>query len=495
MESSCSFHCQENCKYTDVVVIGNGPSGICMSYLLSGHRPYFSGEHHSNPLLHSKLKQIPSKDSVVEQDLEYLCEGLEGRSTNPVALLFDALSHPDADLGSELPSLLTWKKEEQAISHVIFGKYKPGGAWQNMDGSMQTLSQSNWMELPTVTFREWLTTKKRTEGVFQNRATISEVRSYYEDFVKVKELTSNFCNEHVVTSVQKVFQTRNGVDSESGEVLPCCKNVSKNHPFLWEVRGYKLSGKEMSDNQNGNVQREEFCFAAPHVILATGTYDIPNKVGTPGENLPHVLHSLSEFEKVMMNNSLYNKSSPLLIIGSGLSAADAVLMADEYNIPVIHVFRCSPNDSSLIFKKLPQGMYEEYHKVHALMKGKLSHPLYKPYKKHNVVEFKDDQKVLLESIDGNVITSLDISYALVLVGSRPDLSFLPQDGQNLGHLKRFPIDSKHNPIDIDPYTHQCNRELGLFAMGPLVGDNFVRFAIGGSLAIANHLIRKNKKET
>lgn len=311
--------------------------------------------------------------------------------------------------------------------------------------------------------------------------------------MKEKELTSNFCNEHVVTSVQKVFQTRTSIDSESGEVLPCCKNVVKNHPFLWEVRGYKMSGKETNNEDNASVQREDFCFATPNVVLATGTYDIPNKVGAAGENLPHVLHSLSEFEKVMMN--LHNKSSPLLIIGSGLSAADAVLMADEYEIPVIHVFRCGPNDSSLIFKKLPQGMYLEYHKVHALMKGKLLHPFYKPYKKHTVVEFKDDKKVLLESIEGNVITSLDISYALILVGSRPDLSFLPQDGQNLGHMKKFPIDSKHNPIDIDPYTHQCNRELGLFSMGPLVGDNFVRFAIGGSLAIVNYLIRKNKKHT
>lgn len=39
---------------------GNGPSGICLSYLLSGHTPYFSPDaSHPNPLLHGKLGEQP----------------------------------------------------------------------------------------------------------------------------------------------------------------------------------------------------------------------------------------------------------------------------------------------------------------------------------------------------------------------------------------------------------------------------------------------------
>ena len=65
------------------------------------------------------------------QDLESLCEGLEGRSNNPVALLFDHLFHPDADLGLDNPSVLDWKFEEQLeIPHVVLGKSKTGGTWQ-----------------------------------------------------------------------------------------------------------------------------------------------------------------------------------------------------------------------------------------------------------------------------------------------------------------------------------------------------------------------------
>lgn len=64
------------------------------------------------------------------QDLEYLCEGLEGRSSNPVAVLFDSLLLPDSDFGLEHISPLEWRYQpEHAIPHLVLGKGPPGGAW------------------------------------------------------------------------------------------------------------------------------------------------------------------------------------------------------------------------------------------------------------------------------------------------------------------------------------------------------------------------------
>lgn len=61
----------------------------------------------------------------------FVFQGLEGRSTNSVSLLFDALSHPDADLGVEAPSLLSWQQmPDLAVNHVVIGKDLPGGAWR-----------------------------------------------------------------------------------------------------------------------------------------------------------------------------------------------------------------------------------------------------------------------------------------------------------------------------------------------------------------------------
>lgn len=51
---------------------------------------------------------------------------------------------------------------------------------------------------------------------------------------------------------------------------------------------------------------------------------------------------------------------PVLIVGAGLSAADAVLSARFRSLPIIHVFRRS---NVSLDKTLPENMYPEYHKV------------------------------------------------------------------------------------------------------------------------------------
>merc|ERR1719369_1061280 len=110
--------------YKEFVVIGNGPSGIALSYFLSGHWPYYTGVT-SDVFLHARLQDQPDL-SLVEQDLEYLSDGLEGRSNNPVSLLFDTLQRPEADLGMELPSLLEWRYDRQNhVDHVVIGRGKP----------------------------------------------------------------------------------------------------------------------------------------------------------------------------------------------------------------------------------------------------------------------------------------------------------------------------------------------------------------------------------
>ena len=57
---------------------------------------------------------------------------------------------------------------------------------------------------------------------------------------------------------------------------------------------------------------------------------------------------------------LFLDVDPLLIVGAGLSAADAVLTARFHSVPVLHVFR---SRTIPIDRQLPEIMYPEYHKV------------------------------------------------------------------------------------------------------------------------------------
>lgn len=63
----------------------------------------------------------------------------------------------------------------------------------------------------------------------------------------------------------------------------------------------------------------------------------------------------------------------------------------------------------------------------------------------------------------------------------------------LGEDPLKPIDCKTNPIAVNKYTNEVLRtgRRGMYAMGPLVGDNFVRFIAGGALAITSALHREN----
>lgn len=99
------------------------------------------------------------------------------------------------------------------------------------------------------------------------------------------------------------------------------------------------------------------------MVLATGTHDIPARLGVKGESLPFVYHSFWELEAAISRGELDQASDPVLVVGAGLTAADAVLAAHHLNTPVCHVFRRTVTDPGLIFNQLPKLLYPEYHKV------------------------------------------------------------------------------------------------------------------------------------
>ncbi|XP_072237619.1 oxidative stress induced growth inhibitor 1 isoform X2 [Leuresthes tenuis] len=489
----------------------NGPSGICLSYLLSGYTPYLSSEAwHPNPLLHSKLGEQPHL-SLLEQDLEYLCEGLEGRSSNPVAVLFDSLLLPDSDFGLDHTSPLEWRYEpERAIPHLVLGKGPPGGAWHAMEGSMLTLSLANWMELPGLKLKDWMREKRR--NVRNDRATPAEIASYYEHYVSLMSLEQNFACGTTVTSVTRQPGNQDG--------LPPC----------WRVTGLQRREGEVLGDGSSVSEQVPFSLLAHNVVLATGTHDIPARLGVEGESLPFVCHSFWELEAAISRGELDQSSDPVLVVGAGLTAADAVLAAHHLNTPVYHAFRRSVTDPGLIFNQLPKLLYPEYHKVHQMMiqqqyqlnpltqehaqnlhpsstpssppspspssssttsTTSSSYPGYLSFPRYRVVAFRPDRKCVLESDSGEQ-TVVQVSKVLVLIGAHPNLSFLDDNGRSLGINPEEPISCRRNPIEVDPFTNEVVAAdgPGMYAMGPLIGENFVRFLKGGALAIASDFAKR-----
>lgn len=122
--------------------------------------------------------------------------------------------------------------------------------------------------------------------------------------------------------------------------------------------------------------------------------------------------------------------------------------------------------------------------------GGSTYSLYRAMPEYTLTDFDETRRsVTLTSPTGEEIKT-SVSFTAVLIGSRPNMSFLPPD-LSLGVLKNLPVDCKTNPVDIDRLTHRIRGVENLFAVGPLAGDHFVRFIPGGALAVVAEIYRCN----
>lgn len=159
----------------------------------------------------------------------------------------------------------------------------------------------------------------------------------------------------------------------SNSQVPCCglnetshapAGVGEKEPH-WLVETYDPKTNEHTK------------YLSKYLVLAHGASDSPNKLEvSKGKRDPSwLLHDVRTLE-IELDRYVVDKEDdfePVVVVGAGLSAADAVIAARARNIPVIHVFR---NKSATMNKQLPENMYPEYHKVSAFALTSWSKPLY-----------------------------------------------------------------------------------------------------------------------
>jgi hypothetical protein len=513
-----------------------------------------------------------------------------------------------------------------------------------LDGSQLTISPSRWMELPDYSYVDWkkhqntklsspnaglvfssknqnfsednsllnahhflkpsisthtnrhLNLISRQSSSEESRVSMHDVKMYYRDFVKQKNLDRYLLNNATVTTVRRVYCNRfipNYSSSSSSD--NCCStfiasssthSLSKNNinnsnnavEVYWEVTGLidKRDRKKASSlTHKGDLM--EFKFFCKHLVLANGTCDLHNELDVKGENLRYILRTIKELEDTIKEDLPRLQKEPLLIVGSGLSAADAILLAQKYSIKIVHVIRRSVNDPNLVFNKLPKKIYPEYQRVYEQMahnrynneQSQINNDQttlgnYVLYDEYQIKKFTSKRTVILTKLDVNSSTSeylnpndqvlkttcqanktrhlamqkqhhqnhqrqlkefdedqemmnrpvdesatcgviqfkkdlknieIKISYACILIGHSPNLDFLPPVIVNdLALDPTKPLNTKENPIGVDKFTHEVLSCSNLYAMGPLIGDNFVRFGTGGALAITSKIYKDKKIE-
>jgi thioredoxin reductase len=121
---------------------------------------------------------------------------------------------------------------------------------------------------------------------------------------------------------------------------------------------------------------------------------------------------------------------------------------------------------------LAPEIYPEYRELFEAMQG-ASGGGYEPLLRTRLAEVWPDGTCRLETPEGEVLRPF--AQVAVLIGSMPDLSFLPAASRGDGER-----------IKVEPYTFRTDTP-GLYAVGPLVGDNFVRFIPGHAFGVARDL--------
>lgn len=126
---------------------------------------------------------------------------------------------------------------------------------------------------------------------------------------------------------------------------------------------------------------------------------------------------------------------PVLVVGAGLSAADAIMAARFRGIPVLHAFRNSSSEwgketaerittSYDRLQWLPNSIYPEYHKVYQMMAdGGTNYPLYKSLPGYTLVSLSENREdenmnmrtAIFSAPDGQLHT-FEVSVAAILIG-------------------------------------------------------------------------------
>lgn len=488
--------------------------------------------------------------------------GLEGRSSNPVALLVDALLRPNTDIGGVDPPSLIWEYDPQkAIPHVVIGRGHPGGSWQYMEPNLKSLSLGNWLDLPLYSFADWMAEQQQNEQQQQQhdfdhmtktnmktgRVLVGDVASYYSDYVVRMHLSENFLDKAEIDQVINLDKTLAQVCSKVTSTSGCssclssptlsspdspqsnaspspqrhyilsktewenctdiCSVINNNSDdcgihcldgdgkrdctFRWYLRGsQKTLGQTGSDSD-----RKKVCVFSKKLVLACGVSDHVRWLGVPGEESQFVTHHIPKFIEQVNAYQQIDTSSPavVVVVGAGLSAADAILQALGKGLKVIHVFRQNPHDQHLIFDRIPQHTYPGYGHLYGLMKGKEVDECYICRSQSYISEFKEDeQSASILNSDGQKEIWMNISFVGVFIGSDADLGFLPDNlVPRLGTDSSTAIDAKHNPIDVNQISFVSEAVSSLYAIGSLTGDNFVRFGIGSALGAAQHILGLN----
>ena len=205
-------------------------------------------------------------------------------------------------------------------------------------------------------------------------------------------------------------------------------------------------------------------YSANNIVVATGFYDLPNKIGVPGESLAKVTHYYKDPH--------YYASQKLAVIGASNSAIDAALECWRKGAEVTLIIRGPEVGQRVKYWVRPDI-------INRIEEGSIA-----VFYNSEVKEIRQNELVI-NTPEGEVAIQND--FVLALTGYMPNFEFLQQLGIKLSD------DEKRLP-QYDPNTMETNVE-GLYLAGVICGGMethkwFIENSRIHAKIISNHVIAK-----
>jgi thioredoxin reductase (NADPH) len=224
------------------------------------------------------------------------------------------------------------------------------------------------------------------------------------------------------------------------EALKYYRKVAEH--FALELRLYEQVTKLAGSNGDFVVSTRAGNGAAnayhgSKIAVATGYYDLPNELGVPGEQLPHVSHYYTEAHTFWKQD--------VVVVGGRNSAAEAALDLWRNGARVTMVHRDGTLGSTIKYWVKP----DIENRVKA---GQI------PMHFNSTVKEIKPEAVMIENAEGKKM--LPAKQVFLLTGYHPDFEFIESLGVKLDPVTKKPA--------MDPVTHESNIP-GLYLAGVVIG--------------------------
>jgi len=208
---------------------------------------------------------------------------------------------------------------------------------------------------------------------------------------------------------------------------------------LWERVEGVAGGDGSFEVQTLGTDGQRHNYAARKIVVATGYYDLPRRIGIPGEDLPHVSHYYTEPHEFWRRD--------VVVIGGNNSAAEAAL----------DLYRAGAR-VTLVHRRLQLGAEIKYW-VRPDIENRIKAGEIRGLFDSRVTRI-EPRKVWVANSGGEYEIPADQVFALT--GYHPDFDFLRSLGVQL--------DPETNKPAFNPETLESNVR-GLFLAGVVIGGN------------------------